>query len=470
MPTHQSRGRHRDRSSRYSPAQSKPSSPSETVSDPSKHVLLEATADDASFAPQYGRYNYMNFPPGPDVWRADDFLTIAGAVHNANDVRPASLMSSDAVLPEQLSRKSVSDVREVINHLLRAFNDRDVSFAPPRSPHNFIAVLASEYSFMMTHAHERNLALLKLVESRDSLNNAENTKSQLERELSCMNAQIDKERERRSAAVERRNELEKAREEVKTKVESERQDVKELSEALEKACVNDLEVRRRLDRIHLKVEALRGKMIVPTVDQLLMKRAHRVARTKGNGVQKDVDMGVEENVIKEEDNLEEKDDMDVDDLHPFSRYGFASVLRRPGVWDDSSLSSAACSESSDDTEVDLDEEAMEFRLLKNRLAMVENEAAEWKATLQAKRARLHMVSRARDQLDEEITRLKQGLSSKSSATRAAAKTESRSHGKVRLAVRTSISHALAEASPKKTVRKGRKRKNPKRSLIPDHSC
>lgn len=458
MPTNPSRGRNRERASRYSPAPSKPSSPSETAEDPSGRVLRDATTEDAGFDSQLGRYNYMNFSPGPNVWRADDFRAIALAVFEEKNVRPSVLISADATLPDQLSRKSIADVREAINHLLRAFNEKEIPFAPPRTPLNFLGVLASEYHFMTTHAHERGLALSKLVTSRNNLNEAETIKSNLMRDLNYTTEQIEKEQERRAKSVERKEELENLREEAVVKLEKSRQEVKNLLDTLEKARMNDLEVRRRLDRTNLKVGALRGKMVVPTVAQLLRKESdklvaenkkadkHTSSRREGNG---DAELEEDQSYLRDINN-------------------FQSVLCRRSLRDDSSATSTPPSDSSDDTEIDMDEEAMEFRLLKNRLAMVENETGDWKSTLMAERARYQMVARAKTQLEEEIARLKHAQAVKGPAGRINSKLDSRPHAKIRSAVRTSISYGLAESpAPQKTICKGRKSKKPSRSLDPD---
>lgn len=602
MPTNASRTRSRDRSARQSPAPSKPSSPTEASVDPTARILPEATADDIGFDAPYGRYNYMNFPSPDNVWRADDFLAIAKAVYEADDIRPPSLFNSSTTsttslnededeqpqannsnengnngnhkLPEGLSRKSMSDVRDVLSRMLKALNEKEVSFTPGKSPRNLLSVIASEFTFMTTHAHERNLALFKLVTCRNNLTEASKKKSELLKEQGKMNNQIEKEKERRLRAVKRKGDLEKSKEYAKKRLEKQRNDVDNLLKVLEKARMNDLEVRRKLDRIHLKVGALRGKMVVPTVDQLLVKEIKRKprqtlvvsnkkeARLLGIGdsdrdLNSPDDMGdVEEDAEEEaqdrraigvdggvdEDNVDVEMDgdmiqqvnTDIDEseqeiaqadeteLHPFAKFGFQSVLHcqpwtttrteesgslsgslsefnhkdngASGMLSPSTAAAGAAAltitgamsisnhnlsggggESSDETEVDMDEEAMEFRLLKNRLAMVENEAKEWKATLYAERSRYAMVVRAKGQLEDEVARLKQGNGARGSALRASVKAENRPYSKIRAAVRASISNlevehgvgGTTELKVVKVLKKGRKGRKPARGLMAD---
>lgn len=444
MPqTHSSRNRTRDRASRYSPAPSKPPSPSDKI-DPTTRIIPEATEEVGS---KYGRYNYMNFPPTHKVWRADDITAIAAAVHEARDITPPSLTSSsaDVELPAKLARKTRDNVRGMLQHLQKTFDDAHAPFVLKCSVPNFQAVLAAEILFMHTHAHERNLALYKLVQSRNMLTGVQNSRSSFLRDLKRLTAQVDKERVRRTRAQQLKAKHDGAQSEVREVLEHIGPSIANLQTALEKARMNDLEVRRRLDKIQLKVGALRGEMVVPTVNELDVKVARRHNGPDGDPV------GSRE-------------------MHSaIAKFG-ATDASRELSGDNSSSASSMSTDSLDETDMETDEEGVEYRLLKNRLCMVEEEAGEWKGMWNAERTRVQLVSKAKVQLEEEIARVKQGGGSKASngtGGRASAKVDHRSHAKIRSAVRASISVMPTEMSPRKMIRRGRKSRKPTRSLVPD---
>lgn len=399
--------------------------------------------------PNYGRYNYMNFPPEDDVWRAEDITAIAKAVHQAGVARPSRLIKNVNQLPDQLSRKTVSDVSNVLDHLHNALLDDTVSYAPKLTIPHFLAVLASEITFMKTHAHERNLAMFKLVQSRNMLTSAKKKNESLIFNLNRLTVQIDKERLRKTRANDRKAEFEKSKEETKTKLQLECERADTLRQALEKAKMNDVEVRRRLDRIRLKVGALRGEMVVPTVDEYVVKEARRQAGPDGTA---EGTYEVHSSFAKFANN------------RPSAKFA-SSPDQTP-----SSSVSSLFSDSLDEPDMDRDEEAMEYRLLKNRLAMVEAEASEWKATLRAERTRFQLVQRSKTQLEDELGKMKQSGGSKAayaSGGRLAAKTDQRGHAKIRTAVRAAISMKTLDSSPRKRIRKGRKSRKAMRALAPD---
>lgn len=438
-----SRMRARERPARYasSAPPSKPTSPSEAI-DPTTRTLPEATEE---VGPKYGRYNYMNFPPDPKVWRPQDFSTIATEVFQTGDVRPSTLTSHHNQLPSNLSRKTVHDVTQILDHLHAAFDQTNISFAPECTVPSFLAILASEILFMNTHAHERNLALYKLVRSRSMLTNTESSKSAITRDLKRLKAQTENERKRRIHAIDRKAKLEDNCELATNQLLTYFEQVDDLRQQLETAKMNDLEVRRRLDRIRLKVGALRGEMVVPTVEHLVVREARRHPGPDGDAEQ-------------------------TNEVHPsFAKFSGRTTSRHQWQADNSSGSSSMPTASADDCEMDVDEEAMEYRLLKNRLGMVEAEANEWKETLRAERIRYQLAQRAKTQLEEDVAKMKQGGGAKPSnagAGRPGGKTDQRSHAKIRSAVRASISLKQSEMSPRKLIRKGRKTKKPIRALAP----
>lgn len=390
---------------------------------------------------------------------------------------------------EQLARKSVSDIEEVVDYFHNVFSKKAASFTPPCDVGTFLALLASEVSFMKVHAHERNLALCNLIKSRKERTNTEMLKEQLSRERGGMSRQIEREVRSRETALMQKPQIEGEYDALKIREEQEIEVTRGLRDKLELAQLNDLEGRRRLDRVRLKVAAIRGEMVIPTVDQI-------VVEAPPQHVIGDWDDEVEADSIGEDGSDTKHDGKDVDDAieadhyprskRPRSLKGLDGIWRRPylrGEDSPSPLLATVGTSSSDlawpeetDTSMDTDEESTEFRLLKNRLAMVEQEAVEWSGTLQAERKHCQLLYHAKQQLEEELFQYRQNNGLKSTAVqtarlppigpRGSSKLDSKPAGTLRVAIRAAISNNTeAPKTAEKMIRKMRKSSKPSRALV-----
>lgn len=391
-------------------------------------------------------------------------------------------------IDEQLGRKSMSDIEEVLDYFHDVFKNKSISFTPACDVDTFLALLASEKSFMKVHAHERNLALCNLIKSRKERTNAEMHKEQLVRGREEMSRKIEREIELRDAAVMRKPQLESEYQENKAREEQEIEATRDFREKLERARLDDLEGRRRLDRMRLKIGAIRGQMVVPTVDQIVVESPpeHSACDWDDEGGADCCDEdGFETNDnTKDESGAVEPDNTKCS-KRPRSLKAPDGTWRRPYLMDEngpSAFQATIGASTSDltwtedaDMDIDTDEESTEFRLLKNRLAMVEQEAVEWSCSLQAERKHCELVHRAKQQLEDELFQCRQNNGMKSTAVqtarlppiapRGSSKLDSKSVGTVRVAIRAAISNMGESISPEKSIRKKRKRSKPSRALV-----
>lgn len=391
-------------------------------------------------------------------------------------------------IDEQLGRKSISDIEEVVDYFHDVFNNKSISFTPACDVDTFLALLASEKSFMKVHAHERNLALCNLIKSRKERTNTEVQKEQLARGREELSRKIEREIELRDAAIIRKPQLESEYQENRAREEREIETTRDLREKLERARLDDLEGRRRLDRMRLKIGAIRGQMVVPTVDQIVVESPPEHSASEwdddgGAGAYGEDGIDTNDN-INDESGAVGADNSNCS-KRPRSLKAPDGTWRRPYLMDEkgrSGFQGTIGAGTSDltwtedaDMDIDTDEESTEFRLLKNRLAMVEQEAVEWSCSLQAERKHCELVHRAKQQLEDELFQYRQNNGMKSTAVqtarlppiapRGSCKLDSKAVGTVRVAIRAAISNTGESTSPEKRIRKKRKCSKPSRALI-----
>lgn len=637
MPPNSLRTRHRERPSRYSPSGSKNASRSTHASHESgPHPNLNP-ANDIDESPS--RYDYRNFPPGQDVWRAEDIRAIALAVNSHNSTRPAFLLTpiqqnsdksadssrddnkndeqplsdkgrdqddvadqshhketlrhdsnakhSDEVgerssqdnkgspdkndgnpvdenesrlkgssatenselgkqdleakksdkpetgetirddvaddrskdeakkssgeikedktgdkdrtdkemvessLPEPLTRKTVSDIREGIDHLHQVFSDdSEISSPPPCNVNNFLAVLASEMTFMDSHARERSVALCDLIKARRKTANAELFKQSVLNKRKTLSRQIAKERELNEAAAKKKEELDAEVKDCTKSVEQKIGMTNPLRDELYHAKINSLELRRRLDRLRLKVGAIHGEMTGPTVDEIVVNEAppyplsdeEESDEDSGDEDCDEEQAGIEGNVkAHNEEEISLKDNSKVRCKkrprslieHNYSwRHPYMSDGTEPEVGIGTSRSELKSVKGSDKFS---ESEEMEYRLLKYRLMMMEQDVVDWRDAWEAERRRTQLIVSAKKQLADEVSKLHKNSASKlgplsvgrslQNGLKSISELGNKSADKMRPGVPSPVLGVADEAGPVNASRKRRKTMHPKRGLV-----
>lgn len=385
------------------------------------------------------------------MWCRDDLIAIAADIREKDTIDPDKLFGgSDAALPQQLKRKTRADLSTALSSIKEFLNEADDEDAPKCTVDSVLAALASEMYFMDTQKKKRDSAIDSLRKARSERLKVESYSSKLIAESKALSEQVARERTRRGKATEEKADSEKRLEQERKKLEAERSNYSIVRENMEKAKMSELDVRRRLDRMRLKVAAMRGEMVISTVDKLANPSPIWLGDTDESIISIDTDPKAN----RAEDTSqpakgEEKQDVDMTEAQ-------------------SGIESSTPSGSRDELELDEGQEETEFRLLKNRLAMCEMEAEEWRTTLDAEREKVRLILRAKTRLEEEFVRQKQGGINKSggSGGRSVGKgaaSNIRPAAKLRAAVRATIP-CPPDIGARKAVRRSRKGR-PRKALV-----
>lgn len=181
--------------------------------------------------------------------------------------------------------------------------------------------------------------------------------------------------------------------------------------------LNELDTRRRLDRIRLKIAATRGEMVTATVDVLKRPPPRWMIETNvcesvtsaesndDDGKVGDEDAGSPHS-SQEADTAVQDNDGDVEMQVVESKVNeeaATEVQTRETQGEDDE--EEELSSDIDDIGFDEDAVATEIRLLKNRLDMYDNEAQEWQSSLQAIRVQSTYVEKAIAMLELEAARI-----------------------------------------------------------------
>lgn len=168
-------------------------------------------------------------------------------------------------------------------------------------------------------------------------------------------------------------------------------EVSSLYTEVDRVKMADLEVRRKIDRLRLKVGAMRGEMVTPTVD--------KICRPDPRDPEYDAPL-----YIKFKDPIYAmlaKADEDAPDLS--SGADLDLMDHEPSLSGDMDTPfENAC------VEVDEDAEETQLRLLKNRLAMCETEAREWKNMLEDEKMAVVLAMKGKQRVEDEIARRRPG--------------------------------------------------------------
>lgn len=492
-------GRTRNRSANSRNSSSNPS-PSHSASNSSAHSRRASDepvdAKDDARSPSKSRSRSRSSTLSPEstaepidimhLWSPSELCAVMGQVAARKSFDPARLFngsprSAADTLPADLGSHTRADLAALLERAVSQLSAPGAPTWTPRRPGfvDVLGVLASE-SRALRKLDARYLEKVSAYnKQRADFDSVVRNKDLYSDMTKRANAQI-------AIEAERRNSGEAIKAVGEENANSIRRDIveaalaKEVVEAeLNTWRLNELETRRRLDRIRLKIAATRGEMVTPTVDALVRPPPRWM-----------VESNVCESVTSAESN-EEGDDADEAEpsVHSSQDAGTAQEAPNDGgdaemlpVGDKRSVASVNAVEIAvsgvaqvdeeeepstdiDDIGFDEDAEATEIRLLKNRLDMYDNESRDWQSTLQAIKVQTGYVRKSVAFLEKEAARMARNSITGGSKMSAAGERRagSTSASKAARARRASQMQLELPLSPAKVSRKSRKG-TPKRSL------
>ncbi len=385
---------------------------------------------------------------GFGLWSESEIDAIAAEVSAKKSVDVTKLFNSpnNSPLPEPLKKRSRAELKAFIDRLKSSLDTSVAPWVPKCFVPELLSALASEAYFVRTSWEQLRAMCKELDKHKAEYNNLSRQCHLTYSASKRLSNQISVEGKRREAAEACRAVGEETANGVKKDIEDTLAQKAVLESELNNWRLNELETRRRLDRIRLKVAALRGEMVTTTVDELVRpppkwmtdvgesvtsaesgdvesehagKNSNRSSGfssingdTAKNSVDKDGDaaMEVEENNASE---IEKPESVDME-------VALSETHMEEDVADEEDTL-----EDDDDTGFDEDGVSMELRLLKYRLDMYEREADEWRRSTAAELVKIGMVEKAKKRLEEELIRYRTGNGNDRRATSSAAKAKAR---------------------------------------------
>ncbi len=300
------------------------------------------------------------------------------------------------------------DVKKLCTKLNKGINNPDLTWLPEVGVKEMIAAVSNElaYTRQQRKETESTLRVYKKLKSEYD-NSVASVKSQM---LATKRAstQLPKEIDARKVA-------ETAKAEADAKLKSINEELVDVKREWGKALITrhnmkmiELDTRRRLDKIRLKIAATRGEMTCPTVDALeRVPPRWMVEKNVCESVTNSKEDGEEDKEStpssKEADamsdvkrNLKKKHTDDDGDVEMDS----GDVPKEDE--DDEEDNEDLATESIEDIGFDEDQMAMEIRLLRNRLEMYNTECRDWTATQQAIAVQISYVKRATLTLQHQL--------------------------------------------------------------------
>lgn len=419
------------------------------------------------------------------MWEYAEVVAVLEEVQSRKSVDTGKLFGGPSgYLPDELTAKSTADVKGLVDRLKASFDAAVAPWAPKCGVLELMAALTSEAVYLRRQRLEKATVAGRLDKCREEREEMEAARVDLEKDIEVASAHLVAENKKRAEIEGSRV----GREEAVAKSKREHEFEVGRRAALEKELVtcrlSELDARRRLDRMRLKVAALRGEMVTTTVDGLarpppnwlgdvdesvMSAESGAAGSESGKGGKSAAsNKSVLKTTPQQDADGEHVGDGDVD----MKNSDAAADSADAAVAIDKSDSSAKA-HNDEDAELDEDVESVELRLLRNRLDMCETEAREWKESAEAERVALQLVSRARTRLEEELVRARapSGKIGGGSDRRPASKPSSAAAFRAAAAKsraqaqRVSLDFSATDLSPMRAIRKSRKRR-PSRSLVP----
>lgn len=350
------------------------------------------------------------------LWKESEIRAIAAEVSSRKSVDSSKLFAGTAnnTMPEPLKRRTKADVKALVDRLKSSFDSTIAPWAPKCGVAELIAALASEASFVRNQRRERSKALALLERGRTECESIRKVHAMIMSTTKRISEQVHVEADRRKSAERSKTDGDALLVSSRKRIDDEVAKRLAIEAELDKWRLSELEARRRLDRVRLKVAALRGEMVTITVDGL---------------------------------------------------------VRTPPKWMLDPGESLTSAESTEDQDADFDEDGMEVRLLQNRLDMYISEAREWRESAEAERVRLGLVTRAKIRLEDELLRYRAAVTGGKGGTAADRRISAKYGGIGNLSSTKARARRAAAAHPQspstavqKPIRKSRKGQT-RRSLV-----
>lgn len=328
-------------------------------------------------------------------WEESEILAIITEVHARRSVDTLKLFGGgSAELGERLSRRSPGEVKMLINRCKGSFDAHAAPWVPKCGVPELLAVLASEAAFCRNQRLRRASGLQRLAADKLERARMEAARRDGKRDAAELVAFVKEEEAARVAAEEDKQVQGDAFTEAKKELDEEKDRGEAAEDVLQVARLRELEARRKLDRARIRVAALRGEFVTPTVREFVRPSLASVRAQ---------DVPTAEEVA---DAMAAPTPLDSDDVvfgkRKSLRGADSSRMKEAG---DDSLNYAFNVE--DDPVVSWEEaegkEAMELRLLRNRLSMHMSEAAEWHAAAASERNRARLLQASRSRLEREVS-------------------------------------------------------------------
>lgn len=398
-----------------------------------------------------------NPAPKPHVWVAEDIIAVTKELCEQQSLQfDAFFGASHPKLPPQLQRKSRADVIALLRRLATCADSAPHFELAHNSYHTFIAVLAAELSYISEHKHRRDAAMSTFSNARSDRLRVQRQRAALVAETAALTDQMRVQRAKRARLNQSKNGDQPFFAHNRHRIDELRLKYNSLREQLCKAKLSELEARRRLDRLQLKISAMLGDVIIPTLDTLSDSQPLWLA---------DSPISL----------LSALSQRGCDQVEPSSKpRAYRRYYQHSSPTNCDHRSPASSQFVGYDAILTESKEDQQLRLLKYRLRMCEMETVEWSDTLAAEQERIRLVSRSRARLEEDVHRQKQNnreaqyAKPTASATRTASKSSASANAKtiakIRSAVRASVA-AVTEGSGGATKsickngRKGRARRS-----------
>ena len=372
-------------------------------------------------------------------------------------------------------------VKELCMKLDKGINNSGLSWLPEVGLKEMVAAVASELAYVRQQRKESESTLRTYKKLRSDYDNSVAAmKSQTLETKRALN-QLPKEFDARKKA-----EADKTKTEAKLKAIT--NELEEVKGEWEKALADrhnmkmmELDTRRRLDKIRLKIAATRGEMTCPTVDVLervppkwMVEKnvCESVTNSKEDEDKMSLPSSKEADTAsdaKRKPKKKKRTDADGDVEMDSQEVPKKNSTKVGDDYDTDLKEEDPKSEDIDDIGFNEDEVAMEIRLLRNRLDMYNSECTDWIATHRAIDVQIAYVSRATVTLQHELQRIQSvsdgndrrglGSASKAGKARRAAHAIGDSSG----ASPTKRSLPQQEQAPTQS-RKKRRKGEPKRNL------
>lgn len=207
---------------------------------------------------------------GNEPWKEAEIRAIMQEVQTRKSVDTYKLFGGpNGTLPDALSNRTSLEVKECVDHCKGSFDCNICPWVPKCGVPELLAVLASEAAFCRYQNARAGDLDKQHVADTDERIKQETARRDAKRELHAVTAQLETEARLRQAGEKEREQQLDELAACKLRLEKETQRREALEEDLDAFKLKEFDSRRKLDRARLKISAMRGEIIAPTMDALI---------------------------------------------------------------------------------------------------------------------------------------------------------------------------------------------------------